>query len=83
MLTLFSLLTLFYLLTLGSLGISVTALPFLHAGTFMLQDLFLGGGASGAPHAAAAAAAASFPALLKGGNVVGRIMYEPSLKSLK
>ena len=80
MLTLFSLLTLFYLLTLGSLGISVTALPFLHAGTFMLQDLFLGGGA---PHAAAAAAAASFPALLKGGNVVGRIMYEPSLKSLK
>jgi MFS family permease len=66
----------FYLLALGSLGISVTGLPFLHAGAFMIQDIFGGQGGLAAGSSAATAAAA-FPALLKGGNVAGRIIWGP------
>ena len=64
----------FYLLAAGSLGISVTGLPFLHAGTFMINDLF---GSSALGTSAAAASAAAFPAALKGGNVLGRLIWGP------
>ena len=37
----------FYLLAFGCLGVSCTSLPFMHGGTFMIQDMFLGAASEG------------------------------------
>ena len=62
-----------YLLALSTMGISMTGLPFLMNGKFMINDIF--GGSLGA--SAAAASAAAFPALLSAANTSGRLAWGP------
>jgi len=63
-----------YYLALGSFGISMIGLPFIHAGAFMINDIF-----STALGSGAAALAATFPAHLKCANVAGRFAWGPVL----